>query len=256
MLVLLPPSEGKSGRSRGRPVEPSELSFPGLTRARLDVLTALERVSAAPDATARLGVPAGLADQVARNTRWRTAPAVPVATLYSGVLYGALDLAGLPAGARRRAGRRLLVVSAAWGLLRPGDRVPAYRLSMDVTLPGTGPLAAFWRPHLEDVVPGLDDGLVVDCRSSAYAAAWRPTGAVAERTVVVRVLREVDGRRSVVSHMAKHARGLVARHLVSRPGRDPRTPHALAGALGEVFTVELGARERDGHHRLDVLLAG
>ncbi len=40
----------------------------------------------------------------------------------------------------------------------------------------------------------------------------------------VRVLREVGGERSVVSHMAKHTRGLVARHLVSRTGRDPVSP--------------------------------
>ena len=66
-------------------------------------------------------------------------------------------------------------------------------------------------------------GVVVDCRSSSYAAAWRPGPEVAARTVAVRVLREQDGARSVVSHMAKHTRGLVARALLQAP-RAPRTP--------------------------------
>jgi len=256
VLVLLPPSEGKTGRTRGRPVDLDALSFPTLTDARLEVLTALAVVSSRGDGAAVLGVPEGLVAQVRRNAGWRTEPAVRVDRLYSGVLYEALDVAGLPAGARRRAARRLLIVSAAWGMLRPTDSVPPYRLAMDVTLPSVGPLATFWRPRLADVLPRLDDGLVVDCRSSTYAAAWRPTREVAERTVSVRVLSEAGGRRTVVSHQAKHTRGLVTRHLVSRPGPDPRCPHALAGAVGERFTVELTSGGSQGTHRLDVVLTG
>ena len=61
---------------------------------------------------------------------------MPVSELYSGVLYDALGYATLSAGSKRRAGNRLLVVSAAWGALRMADRVPPYRLSMGTTLPG------------------------------------------------------------------------------------------------------------------------
>jgi len=50
----------------------------------------------------------------------------------------------------------------------------------------------------------------------------------------VRVFREVAGRRSVVSHQAKHARGLVARALCSAP-RAPRTPQAAADAASAWF---------------------
>ncbi len=254
VLVLLPPSEGKSGRVRGRPVDLGALHLPELTTARSRVLEVLARVSATADGHRVLGVSDALAPELVRNTRWATEPAVPVAALYSGVLYDALGLAALPAGARRRATARLLVVSAAWGALRPDDRVPPYRLSMGTSLPGLGALAAFWRPRLAAALPPLATGLVVDCRSSTYAAAWKPEGPVAERTVTVRVLRDEGGRRTVVSHMAKHTRGLVARHLVSRAGRDPRTASALASAVGEAFEVELSRPGRDGSHRLDVVV--
>jgi cytoplasmic iron level regulating protein YaaA (DUF328/UPF0246 family) len=148
-----------------------------------------------------------------------------------------------------------VVVSAAWGALRLGDRVPPYRVSMDVDLPDVGPLASFWRQHLTPVLDDLGgERLVVDCRSSTYASAWRPRGEAAAGTVAVRVLREVAGRRTVVSHMAKHTRGLVARHLVSRSGRDPRTPDGLADAVAEAFEVELGSPARDGSRTLDVIV--
>ena len=236
-LVLLPPSEGKSGRSRGRTVDVSALSFPQLNPVREQVLETLAKVSASSDAYDVLGVGASLRHEVDRNTRWRTEPAVPVSELYSGVLYDALGYATLSAGSKRRAGNRLLVVSAAWGALRMADRVPPYRLSMSTTLPGLGPLASVWRDPLAEVLAETD-GVIVDCRSSTYVAAWRPTGEQAAKWVSVNVVRERAGVRTVVSHNAKHTRGLVARHLLES-GKDPGTPKALHKLVAERWNAEL-----------------
>ena len=54
--------------------------------------------------------------------------AAPAAEVYTGVLYERLGLPGLPAAARRRAGKRVLIASALWGFVRPGDAIPYYRL--------------------------------------------------------------------------------------------------------------------------------
>ena len=80
--------------------------------------------------------------------------------------------------------------------------------------------------------------MIVDCRSSTYVAAWRPTGDQAAKWVSVNVVRERDGVRSVVSHNAKHTRGLVARHLLES-GKDPGTPKALHKLVGERWNAEL-----------------
>ena len=236
-LILLPPSEGKTGRSRGRAVDQSTLSFPDLNPVREQVLETLAKVSASSDAYDVLGVGVSLRHEVDRNTRWRTEPAVPVSELYSGVLYDALGYATLSAGSKRRAGNRLLVVSAAWGALRMADRVPPYRLSMSTTLPGLGPLASVWRDPLAEVLAETD-GVIVDCRSSTYVAAWRPTGERAAKWVSVNVVRERAGVRTVVSHNAKHTRGLVARHLLES-GKDPGTPRALHKLVAERWNAEL-----------------
>jgi cytoplasmic iron level regulating protein YaaA (DUF328/UPF0246 family) len=248
VLLLLPPSEGKApAATRGRPVDLASLSFPELTATRQKVLDALVRLCGEDPARAAqaLGLSAGLTHEVARNALLTHTPARTVATLYTGVLYDALRLATLDPAARRRAGRSVVVVSGLWGALRPGDRVPPYRLSMGVRLPEVGALASVWRPALADVLPGAAGrGLVVDLRSTTYAAAWRPAGPLAGRTVAVRVLAERDGRRSVVSHMAKHTRGQVARHLLAT-GADPRTPAALREALADAFEVELDEQTVD-----------
>ena len=253
VLLLLPPSEGKApAATRGRPVDLAALSFSELTSTREEVLDALVRLCGEEPVHAAhvLGLSAGLTHEVARNALLTHTPARTVATLYTGVLYDALGLATLDTAARRRAARSVVVVSGLWGALRLGDRVPPYRLSMGVKLPALGPLASVWRPALTEVLPhAAGRGVVVDLRSSTYAAAWRPSGPLADRTVAVRVLAERDGQRSVVSHMAKHTRGQVARQLLAT-GADPRTPAALADALDGAFEVELDGRT------LDVIVRG
>lgn len=256
MLLLLPPSEGKATPPRRAPrLELTRLSFPELTDARAAMLDLLGAASGRPEALDRLGVGASLAAEVEANRTLRQAPTLPVSKVFTGVLYDALDLPGLEPGARRRAAQKVLVFSALWGVLRPGDRIPAYRLPVTADLNGIGPLAAWWRPRLVAPVGALAGaGLVVDCRSAGYAAMWSPTGRAADRWVTVRVLREQAGRRSVVSHLAKLTRGRLARHLL-RSGTAPRTPERLAQVAAEAFEVELARPDRAGRPwTLDVVL--
>ena len=232
MLILLPPSESKANRRRGRPADPSTWSFPELGPTRARVAAALAEVSRSPEAPALLGVSPGLLDEVARNLVLDTAPATPAAEVYTGVLYDALGLATLDTAARRRANRWLVVVSALHGAVRPGDRITAYRLSMGSTLPGLGPLAASCGGRRStEVLPAVAGrGVVVDCRSAPYAAAWRPGADLAPRWVQVRV--------PGASHMAKHTRGLVARHLCE-VGVTPRSVPALRDVVAGAFDVRL-----------------
>ncbi|SFK03600.1 YaaA family protein [Cellulomonas sp. KH9] len=259
MLVLLPPSEGKTpAPPTAPPLDLDALSHGGLTPVREKVLDALVAVSGRPDACDVLGVSAGLADEVARNVGLRGAPAARASRVYTGVLYGAAGLDALTPAARARAVGSVRVVSALWGLLTVDDVVPAYRLSMGTDLPGIGPLAAAWRGPLGvELGDAADGGLVVDCRSAAYRAAWTPPAGAC--WVDVRVLREVDGRRSVVSHHAKHTRGVLTRHLVTRRGRAPRDAEELADAAsalvgGALHAVELGPVPRRGARMLSLVV--
>lgn len=130
------------------------------------------------------------------------------------------------------------MVSALWGAVRPVDRIPAYRLDICADLVGLPALEPTWREVLGPVLAEAAGrrGLVVDCRSSSYQAVGMPDG-LGDRTAAVKVLRDVGGRRSVVSHMAKQTRGEVVRHLLES-GADPRTPEGLAEALADRWEVE------------------
>jgi cytoplasmic iron level regulating protein YaaA (DUF328/UPF0246 family) len=239
VLILLPASDTKKPVLRGKPLDAAGLSFPPLTPTRTAVLEALVEVSAQPDATRRLSEAASLRDIVRRNVTLHDAPTATAESVYSGVLYDALAPATLDRASRRRARAWIVIISALWGALRLGDRIPPYRLNMCGRLPGLAHLTDVWRGPLNDVLPATARrGVVVDFRSSEYATAWRPTGPLAERRVVVKVVRDLDSGRGAASHGAKRTRGLVVRRIVS-DAVDPRRPEGVAEALSAHFPVDL-----------------
>ncbi len=258
MLLLLPPSEGKAEPGkRGRRLDLAALSFPTLTDARQRLLDHLVALCSSDEQRAAqvLGLSSGLLGEVARNRDLVAAPTMPASRLFTGVLYEALDLPSLDAAATRRANRQVLVFSALFGVLRPNDRVPAYRLAADVSLPGVGPVAAVWRSALDDVMAEAAGprGLLLDLRSSTYAAMWRPRGQLAARTVAVRVLHERrpgdPTSRVVVSHFNKATKGRLARTLLVDGGR----VDDLTGLVALLDRLGFPA-EPSGERRLDVVV--
>ncbi len=268
MLILLPPSEGKAFPARGKSLDLDGLSGTELTGARTQVLGTLVDLCAGstlPDtadeahvvrerASKVLGLGATQEELVARNADLRNAPTARADKIYTGVLYDNLDFATLSPGAKRRAVSRIGVMSALFGMVRPNDAIPPYRLSGDVTLPGLGPIAGFWREHLgPTITAALGSGLLVDLRSTTYAAFWRPTPDLASRTATVRVLHESGGKRKVVSHFNKATKGRLVRELLE-DGRTPRTPVALADVLSSLgWHVEPSGATAKGT-RLDVVV--
>src|SRR6476469_1608884 len=143
MLVLLPPSEGKTRPEGGESVDLEALVYAAeLGEKRAELLEAFDP-----------SLP--------------KAPAAPAHAVYTGVLFGRLDLPMLPAKVRRK----VLIASALWGVVRPDDRIPYYKFPPKTRLEGIGAPNAFWRPALAAALPDEEGELVVDMRSGAYAAA-------------------------------------------------------------------------------------
>lgn len=240
MLILLPPSEGKSPPEAGKPLELGSLAFAErLTAKRSELLDVLTHLGELPreDAVRALGLSAGQAGEVDVDAALREARAAPAAEVYAGVLYDRLGLGSLPASARRRASDSVLVASALWGVVRLEDRIPYYRLSMKARLPGVGALARWWRGDLVAALPDEPGALIVDMRSAAYAAAWKPRRAT---VFAVRAFSETGGERKAVSHMAKAIRGEVARALLLAPVAPAEAEEVAAIVRDAGFAVELG----------------
>jgi cytoplasmic iron level regulating protein YaaA (DUF328/UPF0246 family) len=219
-----------------------------LTAPRQKLISGLERLGSRPlpAALKALAISSGQSEDVERDAALSSAPCAEASKIYTGVLFDRLDLPGLGREASKRAGRHVLIASALWGFVRPGDLIPYYRFSMKARLPRVGPPAALWRRALADAMDGggfdNEGGLVLDMRSGAYSAAWKPKRAT---LLPVKAFTETGGVRKAVSHMAKATRGEVAR-IVLAAGSLPEDPQSVAGLIEEAgYRVELSSGSLD-----------
>jgi cytoplasmic iron level regulating protein YaaA (DUF328/UPF0246 family) len=92
-------------------------------------------------------------------------------------------------------------------------------------------------------MPDRPGDLVVDMRSGAYAAAWKPKRAT---LLAVRAFGESgDGTRKPVSHMAKAVRGEVAQVLLLAKKPCGNAAAAAEVVAGAGFEVELSGSNLD-----------
>jgi len=175
-----------------------------------------------------LGVKATKAKEAtAVNLDVATAPTMPAIDRYTGVLYDALNYPSLPAKVRRGVDRQVVVFSGLWGVVRPTDPIPDYKLKMGASLPGLGKPARFWKPLISDAMAGAitasGTNTVWDLLPNEHTAAWYPS--VAGRRIRVRFLDDVvkNGERTLVtvSHWNKLLKGALVRHVVEHGLDDP-----------------------------------
>lgn len=252
MLILLPPSEGKTAPADddGARLDLAALRFPQLTAARTEVIEALAALSGTDLAQATLKVGPKALSEVSANTRLFHEPAAPAYRIYTGVLYEALGASSLSEALLHRASEQVLVFSGAFAVTGLTDVIPAYRCSMDVKLPTVGNLGTFWKKHLKDPMDDLvGDQLVVDCRSGAYQRAYSgPAG----QTLQVNSFTEKDGQRKVITHFAKHARGELTGMLL-RCATAPETVEDVAGLAAGRWRVEVRPATGRTPHQLDLV---
>lgn len=207
-------------RTRGR--------VPDLQDAAAELVAGLRALSARRWRTV-MEVEGRLADTARADlARWgeRGNPRRPAWFAFTGLLYQGLDPRSLDAAARRRARRRLRILSGLYGLLGPYDLVEAYRLEMGCRWApgGARDVAAHWRPRLTAALAELlrPGETALSVASQEYLRAVDAESLPGP--VVTPVFKEVrpDGSLKTVPVHAKRARGAILRHALSTGARRPR----------------------------------
>lgn len=211
-----------------------ELSFPDLSKPRADVWKALIAMCKHdPQAAAKnLGLGVTQLDEVTANKHLAKAFCGPAIDVYTGVLYEALDAASLNARARNRLNKNVAISSALFGLVRPLDLIPAYRLSGNSTVTSLPPLSKIWRDESSKVI-AHSSGPIIDMRSHTYVALGPIPASCHVRALTMRVLFEKNGKRSVVSHFNKATKGELVRALTLHP-TVPKTINEFLKVLTEL----------------------
>ncbi|MEM6287933.1 MAG: peroxide stress protein YaaA [Bacteroidota bacterium] len=225
--ILLPSAEGK--QPGGNPLAPDMFDyrssntfnyFSDLNPERRALIDALQaQINEADDAALEklFGVKGDtLAEAVEANQTVYRSPLMAAVDRYSpGVMYASMDFAALPTGSQRRLLENGVIFSGLFGLLRPDDLIPNYRLKMDASVEGVGKAAAYWKEPLSNTLNALLKGQAVwNLLPGAHEAAWDDAETYG-RMIRVKFYKEADGERKAVSHGVKELRGSLVAFIVN-----------------------------------------
>ncbi len=202
--------------------------FGALSTQRDTVAAALGRASTDPSAVTKLFDISGahLERAVDANTRLFQSPTLPASQRYTGVVHDHMNLAKMPTANRAIAVESVVIFSGLAGLVGIEDPMPDYRIKMGALLDPIGNLGRFWRDAIDAQLAALAPSLVIDLLPKEHAAAWSP-GAIGVPVIRVQFLHVgPNGKRKIIGHDAKAAKGLLARHILmssSVPAKAART---------------------------------
>jgi hypothetical protein len=252
MRILLPPSAGKTTKESTNHLQLEKLwQAEHLTQTRRQLIDDVQNTALLADAAQIFKLGPKNAHEISQNLEIYDAPALAAWQLYDGVLYEAAKFAQIfsygacaqdgqgqgqgnqpqgsgqgqggqsqadqSQGLQRQLEELTLVFSALFGPVRLTDLITPHRLSGSVKLPGQGSVASIWSKALKELLTQqLSGHVVVDLRSAEYGAMYRPTRGsdCLLLNIAVAKVNPATGKRSVVSHWAKHTRGLLAGALL------------------------------------------
>lgn len=273
MRILLPPSAGKTTKETTNHLQLEKLwQAEHLTQTRRQLIDDVQNTALLADATQIFKLGPKNSHEISQNLEVYDAPALAAWQLYDGVLYEAAKFAQIfssgepsqgsqgqvgnhrgdqrqgsqgqgnqPQGGQRQLEELTLVFSALFGPVRLTDLITPHRLSGSVKLPGQGSVASIWSKALKELLTQqLSGHVVVDLRSSEYGAMYRPTRGsdCLLLNIGVAKVNPATGKRSVVSHWAKHTRGLLAGALLEAVASGQLA--ASDGDVDEILQVAAG----------------
>lgn len=282
MRILLPPSAGKTTKESTNHLQLEKLwQAEHLTQTRRQLIDDVQNTALLADAAQIFKLGPKNAHEISQNLEIYDAPALAAWQLYDGVLYEAAKFAQIfssgepsqgsqgqvgnhrgdqrqgsqgqgnqPQGGQRQLEELTLVFSALFGPVRLTDLITPHRLSGSVKLPGQGSVASIWSKALKELLTQqLSGHVVVDLRSSEYGAMYRPTRGsdCLLLNIGVAKVNPATGKRSVVSHWAKHTRGLLAGALL-----EAVAGAQLSGSEGDVDEILQVAAALEGVREVEI----
>lgn len=277
MRILLPPSAGKTTKESTNHLQLEKLwQAEHLTQTRRQLIDDVQNTALLADAAQIFKLGPKNAHEISQNLEVYDAPALAAWQLYDGVLYQAAKFAQIfssgdssqgsqsqggqgqgsqsqgnqPQGGQRQLEELTLVFSALFGPVRLTDLITPHRLSGSVKLPGQGSVASIWSKALKELLTQqLSGHVIVDLRSAEYGAMYRPLrgGECVMLNIGVAKVNPATGKRSVVSHWAKHTRGLLAGALLRAvaSGR-------ISGSEGDVDEILQVAAGLEGVREVEI----
>ncbi len=196
-IILIPPSEGKADGGYNKPVQ----SLSGITA---DLIKSINEAD--PQKLYGLKEKA-LEKAIDVNKKILNSKTMPAIERYTGVVYDAIDYQTIKN--KPEFDNKVLIVSGLFGLVRPTDLIPNYRLKIDKLK-----AAKLW---LSSNSEQLKDRFVIDLLPQAHKKAVKY-----DNGIEVEFVLKKAGKKMPAGHQGKHIKGRFVRWLIENNITDPK----------------------------------
>ncbi len=196
VLILIPPSEGKADGG-------SQEALQSVSGVTADLIDAIRHA----DPAKLYGLKGkALEKAIAVNRAVLESKTMPAIERYTGVVYDAIEYQTL----KNKAvfDEKVRIVSGLFGLVRPTDLIPNYRLKIDKLK-----AAKLW---VDVNSPQLNDAFVIDLLPQAHKKAVQY-----EHGIAVEFVLKKAGKKMPAGHQGKHIKGRFVRWLIENDITEP-----------------------------------
>ncbi len=201
ILILIPPSEGKQPNGHSNPLKKVEEP-------------ARSMVSKINEYEGEWGKVLGVKDKALEkaldaNKKILSSKTLPAIERYTGVVYNAIGYPSFSKESKNFFDQHVRIVSALWGLVKPTDLIPDYKLKIDK-------LGAdkYWLPINREILKNV---FVIDLLPKAHKKAVAFDSGVSVDFIVTK-----NGKSVPAGHQGKHIKGRFIRWLAQQQSCDPK----------------------------------
>jgi cytoplasmic iron level regulating protein YaaA (DUF328/UPF0246 family) len=245
MLILLSPSKTLEFKS---PPPVKESTHPALLKEAQQLIGTLREFPQA-QLGHLMGISEKLAGQVFQYVRqWgdKLQPGKQAVYAYQGEVYAGLQAESFSKADIAYAQEHLRILSGLYGVLRPMDRIHAYRLEMATPLKTSRgkDLYEFWGNRITEAISAAledqPDKVIVNLASSEYFKSV-DVGNLGARVISPAFKDKKDGKYRFMQFFGKKARGQMARYIIERRLKKPDSLKKSYDVDGYRFNAELSS---------------
>lgn len=173
--ILLPPSEGKNKGGNIQENFYDHVSFKELNNHRKEIINKLlsSMATMSESKLEKLFDVTGyrVVETVEKNSTIEKAPLMKAIDRYSGVMFKSINYPNLPKNMQKRFDEKILFIDAIFGLLKPTDLIPDYKLKINGKLEDFD-ITRFWTIIISKTLEKeAKNKLIIDILPQAHRAA-------------------------------------------------------------------------------------
>ena len=218
MFILIPPSEGKNPTDDEQKFSLDNISFSSLNTKRSKLIDYLcENDLSIENYSSIFNISSRNYEKInAINSNIKYSRVLSTIDRYTGVLYDYLDYSNLDEIVKFNFNNSVIIFSGLFGLLRPEDKIPNYKLKMGTKLIDNEKLSRYWNDDITRVLKNLlNDQIVCNFLPNEFMLAFDNKKITPRHELNFTFLQEnKQGELKSVTHWTKALRGSLIRYLL------------------------------------------